>query len=117
MGVSDVLSRATAVVAVWASLRSQGDTSIAGYEAGGVVLLTIAVWLALWLAQRRPLPPAFSHFRLRLRGQLTTLMHRRRAWMCATGVSTLDSFAAAFLLSLVFKIESLEVCGRGGEQG
>ena len=38
MGVSDVLSRATGVAAIWAMLRNgQGATSTAGFEAAGVV--------------------------------------------------------------------------------
>lgn len=38
MGVSDVLSRATSVAAVWAMLRNgQGATDFAGFEAAGVV--------------------------------------------------------------------------------
>lgn len=38
MGVSDVLSRATSVAAVWAMLRNgHGATETAGFEAAGVV--------------------------------------------------------------------------------
>lgn len=42
------------------------------------VLVVVAVWFVTWLLQRRPLPPHFAHYRLRLRGQLTTLLRLRR---------------------------------------
>lgn len=32
----------------------------------------------MWLGQRSPLPAHFCHFRLRLRGQLSTLLRQRR---------------------------------------
>ncbi|KAI7845483.1 hypothetical protein COHA_001031 [Chlorella ohadii] len=109
MGVSDVLSRATSVAAVWAMLRNgQGATDFAGFEAAGVVLLIAAVWFVMWLGQRSPLPAHFCHFRLRLRGQLSTLLRQRRCWLLAVCVTTLDSFAGAALLSIIYKIKSLE---------
>lgn len=42
------------------------------------VLLAISVWFCAWLVQRSPLPPHFRHFRLRLRGQIGTLLAQRR---------------------------------------
>lgn len=42
------------------------------------VLLVVAVWFVMWLLQRRPLPPHFTHYRLCLHGQLSTLLCLRR---------------------------------------
>ena len=42
------------------------------------VLLVAAVWFVMWLGQRSPLPAHFRHFRMRLRGQITTLLRQRR---------------------------------------
>ena len=54
MGVSDVLSRATSVAAVWAMLRNgHGATETAGFEAAGVVSgrgMSRCIYAQAWLA-------------------------------------------------------------------
>jgi hypothetical protein len=67
------------------------------------LLLLLAVWFALWLLRPgRPLSPHFAHRRLRLRGQLRVLLRQRRAYLAAVAVTSLDTLANGYLVSVVF---------------
>ncbi|KAL4459197.1 hypothetical protein ABPG75_014062 [Micractinium tetrahymenae] len=105
MGYADALQRAMSVAAVTAIMRSQGSADISGFRAGGIALLVVAIWFAIWLLRPNGLSPHFRHYRLRPRGALTLLLRLRRAWMAATAVTTLDSFALGFLLSTIYKLQ------------
>lgn len=73
------------------------------------LLLLVAVWFALWLLRPHALSPHFKHCRLRLRGALPLLMRYRRTWAAATGITTLDAFANAFLISVIYRLKARQL--------
>jgi len=65
------------------------------------IFLAIAIWILCWFAAPRNLPPHYTYFRLRWRGQIRLLAHQR-AWIVASGVMFLDAFAFTLLVGSIF---------------
>lgn len=68
------------------------------------VLLIAGTFYLVWLLRPNPLSRTFLYRRLRLRGQLGMLLHKRKAWLFGLGLTTLESLGLALLGSFSYSL-------------
>ena len=77
------------------------DLVSVGRQNGAFALMVLATWLLMWFNGSGLLSAHYTHFRLRLRSQLSLLLLHRRAWLVVTAIVAIDSFCISLNTSYV----------------
>ena len=79
-----------------------------------MALLVLATWLLMWFSDvcgSGLLSAHYTHFRLRLRSQLSLLLLHRRTWLCVSAIVALDSFCISLNTSYVYQMPNVRPAG------